>query len=45
MSARDGIDEKMKTKVQKDMFKIVGILENDEENEKNVFYNVYTGPL
>lgn len=42
MSARDIIDEKMKTKVQQDMFKIVGIL---PKNENNVFYNVYNGPI
>jgi len=44
MSARDVIDEKMKTRVQQDMFKIVGILPS-KEKENNVFYNVYTGGL
>lgn len=38
MSARDDIDEKMKNKVQTDMFKTVGLLENGSDNS---FYLIY----
>ena len=40
MSARDNEDEMMKLKVQKDMFKIIGIISEDDGQE-NSFYQVY----
>jgi tubulin polyglutamylase TTLL9 len=44
MSARDIIDDGMKTRVQSDMFKLVDVLPCSE-NYNNVFYNVFRGPL
>ena len=38
MSPRDNIDEEMKVSVQLDMFKMVGILANDNENSFNLIY-------
>ena len=39
MSPRDSIDENMKNIVQDNMFKIVGILKNN--GEENSFYLIY----
>jgi hypothetical protein len=41
MSARDKIDENMKRSVQNDMFKIVGILENDDNNSFYLIHKNY----
>lgn len=41
MSARDNIDENMKKIVQNDMFKTVGILENDDNNSFYLIYKNY----
>lgn len=43
MTPRDKIDENMKNSVQKDMFKIAGILENKEDD--NSFYLIYNKKL
>jgi len=40
MLARDEIDEKMKTNIQTDMFKTIGLLEN-KNPDKNLFYLIY----
>ena len=40
MQGRDEMDEKMKTTVQTDMFKTVGVLNNDD-NTNNSFYLLY----
>jgi len=44
MTPRDEIDENMKNSVQKDMFKLSGILEN-KENDNNSFYLIYNRKL
>jgi len=44
MSARDKIDENMKRSVQNDMFKTVGILENDDNNSFYLIHKNYIEP-
>ena len=42
MIPRDEIDTNMKSIVQKDIFKTVGLLNNEHDNDNNSFYLVFS---